>query len=72
MATRKKKPIKKSVIVRVYERIINEKKSTIIGSVLLAASFTLVIIGKIEWEVFVAFLPTCLGLMYVRDTEMMP
>ncbi|MEI6174935.1 MAG: hypothetical protein WCR01_14385 [Bacteroidota bacterium] len=48
-------------------RIIQNWKSTLIGLCLLLLSATLLWLKEITFTEFTAFLPTVLGLMYVRD-----
>jgi len=48
-------------------RIIQNWKSTLIGLCLLLMSGTLLWLKEITFTEFTAFLPTVLGLMYVKD-----
>lgn len=48
-------------------RIVNNYKSTIIGILLIIATFVLVFFEKVTWSEFAAFAPFCIGLILVKD-----
>ena len=50
------------------ERIFNNWKTTVLGIILLILSVVLLFMRIITLGEFSAFLPTILGLLYVRDT----
>ena len=50
------------------ERIFNNWKTTILGMMLLIIAVVLLFMRFITIGEFSAFLPTILGLLYVRDT----
>lgn len=49
-------------------RIINNWKSTVTGVLLLAAAGVLLWFGKITMSEFAAFVPTCVGFIWVKDS----
>ena len=49
-------------------RIITNWKSTVTGMLLLVAAGVFLWFGKINMTEFAAFVPTCLGLMWVKDS----
>ena len=49
-------------------RIFKNKVSSIIGLILLIISGAFFWFGKITWGEFTAFIPFCLGLLWVKDT----
>ena len=53
-------------------RIAKNKSTTFTGIMLMITALILVYFDKIEWGEFIAFLPTCLGLLYVKDTILTP
>lgn len=50
------------------DRIFNNWKTSLMGLFLLIFGGVMVYMKIISWESFVAFVPFCLGLIYVKDT----
>lgn len=50
------------------ERVIKNWVSSIIGIAMIIFAALLVWIKTITWQEFIAFLPFCLGMIYVKDT----
>ena len=49
-------------------RVFINWRTSLLGAFLLLVSLVLVFYKIIAWSEFMAFLPTILGLLYVRDT----
>jgi len=52
-------------------RLILSWRTSILGVILLIASFVLLFCRMIAFSEFTAFLPTILGLLYVKDSALM-
>jgi hypothetical protein len=52
-------------------RLILSWRTSILGIILLAVSLVLLFLRMIAFSEFTAFLPTILGLLYVRDSSIM-
>ena len=49
-------------------RLFTNWRTSLLGALFLVISLSLVFNKIIAWSEFMAFLPTILGLLYVRDT----
>ena len=52
-------------------RLISSWRTSILGVVLLVVSVVLLFLNHISFSEFTAFLPTILGLLYVKDSSLM-
>ena len=57
---------------KLWVRFFGNPMTTIIGVLLLMFAMIGLIIGSITFEQFIIFLPTILGLFYVKDSVLQP
>jgi len=62
------KPDKNYYIKRLFDRVVNNPITTIIGIILLIFCMVGVIIKLITIDQFIIIIPTILGLFYVKDS----